>query len=688
MKNNIIAAAVFFLASVGLHAQIDRSKQPEPGPAPKINLENPETFKLDNGLKVLVVEDHKLPRVSMTLTLDNPPHAEGDKVGVSSLMGSLLGKGTSDIPKDEFNEEIDYLGANVNYFSSGASASSLSKYFPRVLELMSKGAIDPNFTQEEFEKEKQRTIEGIKSMEKDVASNASQIGAALAYGKNHPYGEFPTVESIQNIDLNNVKAYYNNYFSPENAYLVVVGDVKTRKVKKLVKKHFGEWEERNVPKTTIPEVNNPQYTQVNFVDFPNAVQSEVSLTNTVKLQKNHPDFFPALIANKILGGGGEARLFLNLREDKGYTYGAYSSLGNDEYVSRFVASASVRNAITDSAVVAFLDELHRIRNEKVSAEELQNAKNKYTGNFVMALEQPSTVARYALDIETENLPKDFYQNYLEQISAVTAEDVQRVAQKYFKTDNMRIVVAGKGSEVAKKLENLEYKGKDIPVIYYDKKANKTEKPVFSKALPQDVTVESVYEDYIKAIGGEDAAEEVETVAMKGTANVQGMTLNVNIKRTKDGKALQEISMNGMTVNKDVFNGETGYRAAQGQKMPYTKEEIAEAKEDAAVFPELEEDEEAELIGIEQVNGKDAYVVKVSDELKNFYSTETGLKVQSVKTREQGGQTFSSTTGYNNYKEVEGVKFPFELNQTVGPQNVTIEFQEIKVNEGVSEADFQ
>ncbi|HER40472.1 MAG TPA: insulinase family protein, partial [Salinimicrobium catena] len=140
MKNKILALAVFFLCSMGIQAQIDRSTQPEAGPAPKINLDKPDTFTLSNGLKVMVVENHKLPRVSIVLTMDNPPHAEGQKAGVSQLMGAMLGEGTKNIPKDKFNEEIDYLGARVNFSSSGASANTLSKYFPRVMELMAKGA--------------------------------------------------------------------------------------------------------------------------------------------------------------------------------------------------------------------------------------------------------------------------------------------------------------------------------------------------------------------------------------------------------------------------------------------------------------------------------------------------------------------------------------------------------------------
>ncbi|WP_317039626.1 M16 family metallopeptidase [Salinimicrobium catena] len=687
MKNKFLAIAILFLTATAMQAQIDRSTQPEAGPAPEINLDKPDSFTLKNGLKVMVVENHKLPRVSMVLTMDNPPHAEGEKTGIAQLMGSMLGEGTKDIPKDKYNEEIDYLGARVNMHASGATANTLSKYFPRVMELMAKGALNPNFTQEEFQKKKERILEGIKASEKDVAQNARRISQALSYGKDHPYGEFMTTESVENLTLEDVKNYYQSYYVPQNAYLVVIGDVKTKEVKKLAKKHFSDWKQKQLPANNLPKVNNVAQTQVNFVDFPNAVQSEVQVTNTIQLKKSDPDYFAVLLANKILGGGGEARLFLNLREDKGYTYGAYSSTGDDKYAARFVASASVRNAVTDSAVVAFLDELHRIRNEKVSAEELANAKAKYTGDFVLALERPSTIAQYALNIETDNLPEDFYQTYLKKINAVTAEEIQAAAKKYYLADNARIVVVGKGSEVAEKLETLTYNGKQIPVKYFDKNADPIEKPNYNKKVAADMTAEKVFNKYIAAIGGEEAVKDVESVYMTAQAEMQGQKLDLSSKVTASGKSLTEIGMGGNVIQKQVFNGTEGFVVARGQKVPFTEEQIAAAKADSHPFPELKA-ENATLDGIETVNEQEAYVVKMDEATTNYYNTETGLKVQSVKTVKQGPQTMTVPTTYSNYQEVEGVKFPFEISQKMGPMSIDFEVSEIQVNNNVSEADFQ
>ncbi|MGA8854086.1 MAG: pitrilysin family protein [Christiangramia sp.] len=686
MRNNILTLAAFLTLSVSVSAQIDRSKMPEPGPAPKVNVDEPETFDLDNGLQVMIVENHKLPRVAMSLRFDNPPHVEGAKAGVSGLTGDLLGTGTKNMSKDDFNEKVDFLGANLNFYSGGANANTLSKYFPEVLQLMADGMVNAEFTQEEFDKSKARTIDGLKSSEKDVSYNARRVRSALAYGKDHPYGEFSTEETVNSVELADVKSYYSKWFTPKTAYLVIVGDVDEDKVKDLVKKNFSSWKGTDVPEVKMPEVSNVEKTEIDFVNMPNAVQSEIALVNTINLKKKDDDYFPVLVANKILGGGGEARLFLNLREDKGYTYGAYSSTGNDKYASTFVASASVRNEVTDSSVVAFLDEIYKIRKEPVSDKELANAKAKITGDFVLSLEQPSTIANFAMEIETEDLDDDFYEEYLERIDGVTKEDVQRVAKKYFLADNSRIVIAGKGSDVLENLEKMTYNGKTLPINYYNRFGEKTEKPE-AKKVDASVTAEKVFSKYIEAIGGEEAVKKVVSVVMMADAEIQGMTLNLEAKQTTDGKSSQEISMNGNTMNKNVFNGENGYMMAQGQKMPFNEEQIEAAKADASPFPELTVGD-AKVKGIEQVEGKDAYVVMLDENNKNFYSVENGLKVKSVKTINQGGQSMTIPTIFSDYREVEGVKFPFMISQSMGPQSFEFKVSEILVNEGVSEEDFK
>ncbi|MGB0790440.1 MAG: M16 family metallopeptidase, partial [Flavobacteriaceae bacterium] len=296
-----LVMAIF--ASTSLDAQVDRSKQPAPNGSPVIKLEEPQTFQLKNGLKVLVVENHKLPRVSIQLLLDNPPILEGEKAGVSSLTGGLLGKGSLNISKDDFNEEVDFLGASISFSGQSAFASTLSRNFPRIIELMADTAIYPDFSAEEFDKEKERYIEGLKSDEKNVSAVASRVESALAYGVAHPNGEFSSIESIEKVNLSDTKAFYRDFFVPENAYLVLIGDINLKDAKKLVKSNFGKWKAKSPKQTPFTEATNLETTEINFVDMPNAVQSEIIVQNLVDLKMSDEDYIPALIANQILGGG-------------------------------------------------------------------------------------------------------------------------------------------------------------------------------------------------------------------------------------------------------------------------------------------------------------------------------------------------------------------------------------------------
>jgi zinc protease len=378
---------------------------------------------------------------------------------------------------------------------------------------------------------------------------------------------------------------------------------------------------------------------------------------------------------------------MNLREANGYTYGARSSIGADPYASRFVASTSVRNEVTDSAIVEMVKELRRIRTEPVSAQDLNNTKNKYAGNFVLQLENPATIANFALNIERYNLPKDFYKNYLKNINAVTMEDVQAAANKYVMVDNMRIVVAGKGKDVVEGLENLNLNGKKTPVFYFDKEGNKVDKPVYDKEIPEGVTAQTVYNSYLEAIGGKAKVEAVNTLSMTAGATMQGTPLELEIKKSKAGKMAQSLYVMGNVMSKQAFNGTSGYAMAQGQKVPYDEEQIAKGKTDALPFPELNLGE-AKLVRIEAVDGSDAYVVMPSENVEDYYDVKSGLKVKSTQTRSQGAQTMVVTTLYKDYQEKEGIMFPMTISQSFGPQSIDFKVSNIVVNPEFADSDFE
>lgn len=395
MKHILSLCCIFLFINL-LQAQIDRKKQPVPGPAPEIQLEEPKEFILKNGLTVLLVENNKLPRVSFSLSIDHPLFAEGEKAGVTSLLTSMMGKGSTSISKNDFEEEIDFMGAHFHFNADGAHASVLKRYYPRVLELLADATINPNFLEEEFQKEKDRTLTGIEATEKDVKTVARRVENLISYGSDHPYGEYTSKESVQGLVLNDIRDTYNYIYNPKNTYLVVVGDIDRNKINTQIQTYFESWEGKKSKQLPFPEAKNAPITQIAFVEMPHAVQSEVAVVNTTSLNKNDPDYYATLVANQILGGGAEARLFLNLREDKGFTYGAYSQLQDSHRTkARFKASASVRNAVTDSAVVEIISEIDRLRTHLVSDEELKNVKAKYAGNFVISLEDPETIANFA-----------------------------------------------------------------------------------------------------------------------------------------------------------------------------------------------------------------------------------------------------------------------------------------------------
>jgi predicted Zn-dependent peptidase len=680
------------LVSLGIYAQVDRSTMPEPGPAPKIKLEDAERFDLANGLTVLVVENHKLPRVSIQLTMDNPPIFQGDKAGVASLTGSLLGNGSKTISKDEFNEEIDFMGASLNFGSGGAYGSSLTKYFPRLLELMADAAINPNFTQEEFEKERDKLITGLKTSEKSASAIASRVQGALAYGKGHPYGEFTTEETVNNVTLADVQRFYNDYFVPANAYLIVIGDTNVKQVKELVEKHFSPWVQATPPSVQFSEPADAQYTQINFVDVPNAVQSEIRVQNLVDLKMKDQDYLPALVANRILGGGGEARLFLNLREDKGYTYGSYSSIRSNKWApSRFQATASVRNMVTDSSVVEILKEIERIKTEPVSDKELEIAKAKYIGNFVLALERPSTVAGYKLNILTEDLPEDYYNTYLERINAITKEDVQRAAQEYFKTDNARVVIAGKGSDVLENLEKVNFKGKDVPIKYYDKYANPADKPELGAAVPEGVTVQSVIDAYFEAIGGKAAVDKITSLKLVYEGTAMGSTIKSEELRTSD-KYAQTTYMNDAPMMGVIAKGDELYMKQGENKVPLPEGMKTDMQKNIGIFAEqtIAKNPEAKLTGIEVVDGVKAYRIDVPGEtvqVSYFYDVETGLKIKEITVISMNGQTQNQETSIKEYQEVDGIKFPSLRIVPMGPQQIESKLLEAVINYEVQESDF-
>ena len=688
-KNLIIGLAIIFANS--LSAQLDRSIVPESGPTPEIFFGKPQTFMLENGLTVMVVENNKLPRASASLSFDNPLIFEGEIAGVSSILAEMIGNGTQSISKEDFIEEVDFMGASLNITGSGAFAGSLKRYFPRVLELMSQAVLEPLFTQEEFDNQKNLIKESLKTSEKDVSTAASRVQNFITYGANHPNGEFVSQASLDNASFNDAVDFYNNFSSPNNAYLVILGDIKFEEIKSKVTDLFSSWESKDVITNSFPEPKNPDETEVIFVDMPNGVQSVVTVINTIDFNKKEADYFPALVATRILGGGGAGRLFNNLREDKGWTYGSYSSI-SESYKTKglILAQAQVKNEVTDSAAVELLVELDKMRNKLVTDEELMSTKAKYTGNFVMSLENPATIAGFARNIITQDLPENYYNSFLENINNVTKQDVQNAAQKYFSPNKTRIFITGKGSEILEKIEGIEFDGKKLKVRYFDQYGSEISRPDYS--VSTDVTAESVISKYIKSIGGAEKLNSISSIEVKATANLQGTVLEMYSLKNNQNQSLMTMTAMGMTLVKSVFNKYQGYNEINGQRIPLTDEELEQAIINSALFSELNFDlETIELIGTSVVNDEKAYEIKITDNKSIFYSAETGLKLKEFESQEVDGNLITGEVFYKGYEEVDGILIPSEINQVSAaipvPGGLTFKTSLIKLNVKTSDSDF-
>ena len=688
-KNLIIGLAIIFANS--LSAQLDRSIVPESGPTPEIFFGKPQTFMLDNGLTVMVVENNKLPRASASLSFDNPLIFEGEIAGVSSILAEMIGNGTQSISKEDFIEEVDFMGASLNITGSGAFAGSLKRYFPRVLELMSQAVLEPLFTQEEFDNQKNLIKESLKTSEKDVSTAANRVQNFITYGSNHPNGEFVSQASLDKASFNDAVDFYNNFSSPNNAYLVILGDIEFEEIKSKVTELFSSWESKEVVANSFPEPKNPDETEVIFVDMPNGVQSVVTVINTIDFNKKEADYFPALVATRILGGGGAGRLFNNLREDKGWTYGSYSSI-SESYKTKglILAQAQVKNEVTDSAAVELLVELDKMRNKLVTDEELMSTKAKYTGNFVMSLENPATIAGFARNIITQDLPENYYNSFLENINNVTKQDVQNAAQKYFSPNKTRIFITGKGSEILEKIEGIEFNGKKLKVRYFDQYGSEILRPDYS--VSTDVTAESVISNYIKSIGGAEKLNSISSIEVKATANLQGTVLEMYSLKNNQNQSLMTMTAMGMTLVKSVFNKYQGYNEVNGQRVPLTDEELEQAIINSALFSELNFDlETIELIGTSFVNDEKAYEIKITDNKSVFYSAETGLKLKEFESQEVDGNLITGEVFYKQYEEVDGILMPSEINQVSAsipvPGGLTFKTSLIKLNVKTSDSDF-
>jgi hypothetical protein len=524
----------------------------------------------------------------------------------------------------------------------------------------------------------------------DPSAISRRVTNLVMYGAKHPYGEFSTEETVKHITLQKCKDFYSSYFRPNIGYLAIIGDITSEQAHALTSKYLGPWQRGEVPTATLPTPAQLSKNVVYVVDRPSAVQSVITIGAPVQYPFNDSAYVKARLMNDILGGGSAARLFNNLRERHGYTYGAYSSLSPSKYIGSFSASASVRTAVTDSSITEFLSEMARIGTEAVADSELVLSRNGVSGNFINSLESPQTVANFAINTERYKLAPNYYTNYLKTVASVTAQDVLNQGARFVQPSGSYIVVVGNAQEVASKL------GKFGKVFYVDEYGKPVD-PNPLRTVPMGVTLPLVIENYLKAIGGKDNIAKLKDYTCTYAGELQGNPFTLDIYRKRPGKITSVASVGLNEIDRNAVNGKTSVRKGQMGVTTLTGKELDNSLARSVFF--WEEDLAkaqitGQVLGVEKVNDKDAYKVEFKfasgDAWIEHFDAQTHLRVKKTDTRTTPNGVLTVATTFSDYVKISGtdVLIPSTILLPMGQISVNLKLKETKANTNIPDTVFE
>ncbi|MDZ4836693.1 MAG: pitrilysin family protein [Candidatus Melainabacteria bacterium] len=435
-----------------------RATKPKLPPPQDFKLAAVKSYKLDNGLKVQFVEDHRYPYITVILGMKTGTIANtNDKSGLAELTAGLLEEGTKDKSSKQISEEIDFIGGSLSAISDYdftiMSGSCLSNYTDRLFPLMADVFLRPSFPENELKLAKANWIQSLAIKRSDSDFLLDERFRKVVFGE-HPYGALaPKPDMINSITQSDLQKFHAANYLPNDSLIIVLGDFDDKKMEELIKTSFGSWAAGERKSKEQPTVAQQTNRRVYLVDRPDSAQSAVVLGN-LGIKKKDPDYFAVKVMNQILGGSANSRLFLNIREQKGYTYGAYSSMSARIYPDVFSAGASVRTEVTEPAIKEFLSELDRIRDSSVTKEELDDAKKYLVGQFQLGLETQSGLAQRLLEVGLYDMDDKYLESYTDKYMAVTADDVQRVAKKVIQSKDLVIAVVGDAKKIKPGLEQF------------------------------------------------------------------------------------------------------------------------------------------------------------------------------------------------------------------------------------------
>jgi predicted Zn-dependent peptidase/outer membrane lipoprotein-sorting protein len=678
---------LLFLSQVALGQKIDRTKKPEAGPAPAASFPDFKETVLSNGLKVFIIESDRKPTITVRLLVKAGDFFDGEKPGVADFTAELLGRGSLKRKASDFAREADKIGAEYSA-SSGDDATSivisgLTKHTDKLLELLSDAVLNPTFPEEQLEIVRKQALSNITAGKKTPQTLAANLQRKVLFG-DYPYGKVQTEESVNAITVEDLKNFYNSHYFANNATIAVVGDVKADEITKKLEKYFGKWKRGTPAKVQPAELPDNKGMMIHLVDLPGAVQSNIRVCFR-SVPRNNPDLVELGVVESVLGGGFSGRLFQNLREKHGWTYGAYASGAYQRYLGYFAASTEVRNAVTDSAIVEILAEMRRIYSEPIDEEELKLHREYLAGNYLLSLELAEQNAARLQNIEFYGLPADYYKTYVQKISSVTPKRALELAKKYIEVNDLAIVVVGDAKEIKPKLEKL------AKVRVYDTELN----PMISLTL--DLSGEELLRKHIEAIGGESAVMKIKDRIIEGKVSIFAgpQTIEGTFKRVEKFPNKQVFIISTPLFSQEVYNdGKKVVQSGIGGTRELSGDELKKALE-SSQFNMLYRTAELgyKVVAKEKkmLKGRPVYVAELEQALNGkmtlIFDAEDFMLISETRKQSTPQGEIEVTTTYSDFKPVDGVMQPFKAVQSLGMADVQLVVTSIKQNVGVPDEEF-
>ena len=677
---------LIFILSIPAVADVDVNEKPEPLPEKTFEFPQFEKIKLSNNANLIYIEDKEQPTIAIRILIPGGRSLDGEHPGLSEIVAELMTKGTKSYSAFEFAKTLDGIGASISASSNSdyisIYASSLKKHQDTLIKLLREALLHPRFEEDEFEKVVSIMESGIISEKGESSTLATYMTKMAVYGKKHPYAMRATEESIKEIELEDVKKYYEDYLVPNRASIAVIGDIKQKEAVELIETNFRDWKPGKLPKINVPDAK-PMLRGVYFIHREGSAQSTVQISN-VGVPANDQDYDGIDIAASYIGGGFASRLFKTLREEYSYTYSPYGYLTSSKYINRFTCGADVRSDVTDSSIMVIKKQLHDLVTSEPPADDLMRIKKYNVGSYVMNFENSSFIASLIQNSFFNGISTRNVINYPERILKMDPRYISMMARKYLDPENSFIVVVGDPSI----RESLTQFG---AIFDYDTDLNPL--PEGGKLEKVSMDAEEVLEKYTEAIGGEDAIEDIENFSAEGSFDLRGGSMQYTGTYTwyaqNPNLSYRKIETDTYTME-NWTDGEKAWKNSQGNIEELKEDNLKEELMNAQMFKEtklLDLGYKGKVMGAQNGMIQVKFTTPMGKQENHYFNQKTFLLEKITKIFEVAGRTFFSEEIYEDYKKFGEVMLPSKI-ISKNSRFFSVRILDYKLNVDLDESQFR